>query len=691
MTTPPVAPKKHREYEIHGVKIQDPFFWLREKDTPDVLEYLSAENKYAEEMMAHTQSLQEKLFEEMKNRIQETDESVPFKYGKHYYYYRTIEGKNYKIHCRKRESLDSPEEILLDENDLAADKKYMRLYSFKISPDERYLAYTLDYTGGEIYELQIKNLETGEVVDILPKVGYQVVWANDSKSVFYSLLDDIKREHAIAYHIVGTDSSNDTIIEEEPDKTVWISLKKSNDMSYLFLAIGNHTSEMTEIKYIDLRLPNLDVKMFFPRTEGIELDIEYNDGYFYLSTNMRDPKKFNLMRVSEGDIETENWELIDIPSMNVRRPGFFMFKDHVVLFQRKNGYGSYDVYCLSKETLHEIEMPEEIYDLHIIPELYTNTFYMKNSSFDTDTFRFRFSSPATPLSFYDYNMSNRVLELKKVQEIKNFDPNDYATKRMYARGDDGVDIPISIAYKKSALKSDEPKPLLLNGYGAYGASYDPGFNSNRISLLERGIIVGIAHIRGGGEKGKEWYLNGKLAMKKNTFKDFISCAKHLISERLTSSEKLCIVGGSAGGLLIGSVLNQSPNLFAAAVAQVPFVDIINTMLDDSIPVTTFEYKEWGNPNIKDEFDWMMKYSPYDNVAAMEYPPIYIPAGYNDPRVAYWEPAKWTAKLRSLKTDENPLILKMRMESGHGGSSGRYDLMREIATAFAFIIDQILEK
>jgi oligopeptidase B len=687
MKIPPVAKKKPREFEIHDVTFKDDYFWLRNKKTEEVISYLNDENAYTTEMMKHTEELQELLFQEMKNRIKETDESTPIKVGEYYYFFQTEEGKNYRIHCRKHESLDAPEEVILDENLLAEGQKYMRIGSMKISPNHKMLAYSVDFTGGETFAIRIFDLEKREIIDSISNVGYQIEWDKNNDAIFYSELDDIHREYAISRHVIGADQSDDMRIIEEADTTFMVFLKKSNDQQYIFILIAAFAAETVDVRYLDLDDETRELMEFYPRTTGIEFRIEHHEGFFYFLTNIDDPQTFSLMKTRISEIDRKSWELAIDHKVEGRFPQLIAFQNHLVIVGRKEGYVSLTVFEPSTGATHDIDLPESIYGLQLTIDNWTDIFYFGNSEYATEEFRFIFSTPITPTSFYDYNLSNRHLELKKVDEAKGLDSSEFVNERRYATANDGTRIPISVTYKKD-VELDGSNSLLLYGYGSYGASPDPIFDSKRLSLLDRGIIFAIAHIRGGGEEGKSWYHHGKLAHKMNTFTDFITCAEYLIAENFTSKDKLAIWGMSAGGLLIGAVVNMRPDLFGCAVAAVPFVDVINTMLDDTIPVTTYEYTEWGNPKIEAQFEWMREYSPYDNVEEKEYPPMLITAAYNDPRVQYWEPAKWTAKLRALKTDYNLLLLKTKMGSGHGGSSGRYDLMKEFAFIYSFIIDTL---
>ncbi|UCE11757.1 MAG: S9 family peptidase [Candidatus Thorarchaeota archaeon] len=679
MTEPPVAKKKPREFEIHGVKFRDDYFWLREKESEEVVGYLEAENAYVISMTSHTADFQHKLFEEMKGRIKETDESVPMRIDDYYYYHRTEEGKNYQIHCRRHESMDAPEEIILDENLLAEGREYMKVSSMKVSPDHKLVAYSVDFTGGETFDIHVVDLDTRDTIDTISKVAgwSSVQWDVDSTAVFYPELDDIHRQFAVSRHVIGTDQEVDERLIEEGDKSFITFFTKSRDMRFIFFYIIFTSEETTEIHFMDLLKTPRQVELFMTRKEGIEFYLDHHDGYFYFITNVDDAINFKMMRTKVSSTERENWEQLIGHDIDVRLTSLSAFLNFIVIWKREGGYENIMIYDPSSGGTYDISLPEEIYGLQPI----------ENPVYDTNTLRFAFSSPVTPKCVYDYDMSARKLELKKIDEIKGHDAAKFITERRYALSEDGTRIPISIAYKKG-VRPDGKNPLLLYGYGSYGSPADPHFDFKRLSLIERGVIFAIAHIRGGGEYGKPWYHAGKLAHKMNTFTDFIACAEFLIGEGYTSNGKLCAIGGSAGGLLIGSVLNLRPNLFGCAVAAVPFVDVINTMLDETIPLTTFEFKEWGNPKIKEEFEWIMEYSPYDNVEAKEYPPILITAGINDPRVQFWEPAKWTAKLRALKTDKNPLFLKTEMSSGHGMSSGRYDFMKDWAFIYSFVIETL---
>ncbi len=687
MPTPPAAKKEPHETEIHNRVLKDDYFWLRNKDSEDVLEYLSAENEYTLKMMRGTEELQQELFEEMKARIREDDQSAPIRYGDYYYYYRQIRGKNYKVHCRKEGSLEAPEQVILDENALAESQKYLNIGSLKISNDQTLLAYTVDFSGDETYEAHVVSLLTGEIVDRLDRIGAQLEWAEDDSALFYTELDDIHRDYAVSRHLLRTEQEQDGRIFEEDDTRFSVRLRKAADETYLFIYSVNFPSETVEVRYLDLEDDKQKLFTLFSRKLESEFVVEHHEGSFYFLTDHEDAISFRLMKTSVESVGEDSWQSVRERMFVARMPELVVFREHLVILSRSEGYASLTVHNLSSGDAHDIQLQEDIYDISLSLARFSQVFYFGNPEYDTETLRFYFSSLVTPQTSYDYNMVTRELETKKVHEIRGFDPSQYTAERRYASASDGSKIPISLAYRKDT-PLDGSSALLLYGYGSYGYGMDPSFDHKRLSLLERGMIFAIAHIRGGGEFGKRWYHQGKLQHKMNTFTDFITCAEYLISEGYTRSDRLCVWGGSAGGLLMGAITNIRPDLFGCVVASVPFVDVINTMLDDTIPLTTFEYTEWGDPRIEEQFEWMMCYSPYDNVERKDYPPILITAGYNDPRVQYWEPAKWTARLRRMKTDRNRLLLKTKMEIGHFSSSGRYDYMKDYAFNYAFILDTL---
>ncbi len=671
---PPVARISTVENNLHGATWTDDYFWLRERGKPQVMDYLTAENAYAEAVMGHTADLREELYRQMRGRIKEEDYTVPVKDGDYYYYDRTEEGKQYSIQCRKKGKLEATEEVILDENELAAGLDYMEIGQLAVSPNHRLLAYSVDTNGSEIYTIYVKDLKSGELLaDRVPRAYYPLVWGNDNKTLFYTVLDDALRPYQLYRHKLGTDYLNDELVYTENDQAFELGIAKTRSKKYILLTLESNTT--TEVHYLRADRLQEQFKVLHPRQPQMEYYVSHRDKQFYILTNDGAPN-FKLMRVSVKKPSKRNWVEILPHRDSVKLEGFDLFKDYLVVYKRVNGLKQIGVTELKSGKSHEIEFPEPTY--HLWPE--------ENREFDTRLLRFTYTSLVTPTTVYDYDMKERTRELKKRKEVLGgYDPEQYQSERVFAPAADGSMIPISLVYRKG-LKRDGTNPVYLNGYGAYGISSNTYFSSNRLSLLDKGFVYAIAHVRGGGEMGRYWYDQGKLLNKKNTFTDFIACAEFLIAEQYTSPEKLAAGSGSAGGLLIGAIANMRPDLFEVLVADVPFVDLINTMLDPSIPLTVIEYEEWGNPNEKEYFDYMMSYSPYDNVIAQEYPNMLITAGLNDPRVQYWEPAKWAARLRAAKTDNNLLVLKTNMGAGHGGSSGRFDYLKEIAFEYAFIFD-----
>ncbi|MEZ4709507.1 MAG: S9 family peptidase [Caldilineaceae bacterium] len=672
--TPPVAPRRPHTMRTHEDVRVDDYFWLRQRENPDVLDYLNAENEYTQAVMAHTAELQTQLYAEMRGRIQETDLSVPVKHGDYYYYARMEEGKQYAIHCRKRGSLEGAEEILLDENALAQGQEYLRVGVFEPSPDHSLLAYSVDFSGAERYTLYVKDLRTGELrADAIPNVFYSVEWANDNATIFYTTQDDAWRPYQLLRHRLGDDPANDALIFHEPSDSFWLGLYKSKSQRYLFFGAGNMTT--SEVYFIPADTPDAAPTLIHPRQRGLEYAVEHHGERFLIVTN---DQAVNF-RVMEAPVEAPgqaNWRELIAHRPNVKIDRLEPFRDHFVLHVREDGLKQLYVTELADNQTHAVDFPEATY----------NVWGHENPDFDSALLRFTYASLVTPDAVYDYDMHTRDRELKKQKEVLGgYDPARYATERFFATAADGERIPISLVRRKDAA-ADRPGPLLLNGYGSYGASSDPNFNSNHISLLDRGVTFAIAHVRGGGEMGRPWYENGKFLHKKNTFSDFVACAQHLVDYGYTTPTQLGAMGRSAGGLLMGAVANLRPELFKVIIAGVPFVDVINTMLDASIPLTAVEYEEWGNPNDPQFYVYMKSYSPYDNVAAKAYPHILATAGLNDPRVQYWEPAKWVAKLRAMKTDRNRLLLKTNMGAGHGGASGRFDYLEEVAFEYAFLLD-----
>lgn len=673
---PPVAAKRPYDVTIHGDTRVDNYFWLRERDNPEVLEYLNAENDYTDAMMKHTEEFQEFLFQEMKGRIKETDLSVPVKIDNYYYYDRTEEGKQYSIHCRKKNSLDAPEEILLDENQLAEGYEFFRLGVFEISPDHSILAYATDTTGGEEFTLNFKNLETGQLYrDQISAISYSLEWANDNKTVFYSTQDEAKRADKIFRHSLGSPVSQDHLIVHESDDAYSVSMGKSKDKKYLFLEFESNIT--TEVRFLDANQPMGEFKMIEPRREGIEYFTYHHGEDFYILTN-ENALNFKLMKAPVANPGTANWQTVIAYRPETKLEDIDLFADHLVVYEKENGLERINIRNLVSGKQEYLSFDEEVYSLS----------GNSNPDFNTNILRYTYSSMITPQTVYDYNMDTKEREMKKQDEVLGgYNPENYVTKRLWAKADDGTLIPMSVMYKKG-MRRNGRNPLFLYGYGSYGATINAYFSHSRLSLVDRGMIYVIAHIRGSGYLGRPWYEDGKLLHKKNTFSDFINCAEYLVQKGYTNPKMLAVSGGSAGGLLMGAVTNIRPDLFKVVVARVPFVDVINTMLDETIPLTVPEFDEWGNPKEKTYYDYMITYSPYDNVSRRDYPNLLVTAGLNDARVQYWEPAKWVAKLRALKTDHNLLLLKTNMGAGHAGPSGRYEYLRETAFYFAFIIDRL---
>jgi oligopeptidase B len=669
---PPIAEKIPKIDTSFGDIRVDNYFWLRDKNNPEVIKYLQAENKYTETVMKPTEKLQEKLYKEMLSRIKETDLSVPEKIDDYYYYTREEKGKQYRIYCRKKGSLDAKEEILLDANELARGHNYLDVGVYTVSPDHQLLAYSIDTTGAEDFTLYFKDLNTGKVLaDVIPNTSYSAEWANDNQTVFYNTLDEAKRPYKLYRHILGTDPKNDALVYHEKDEAFNLDLKKSKSKAYLLMLLESETT--SEDWYLDASHPDGDFKIIQPRQHEMEYSVEQHGDKFYILTN-DNAKNFKLMQAPITNPSKENWKEIIPNRDSVKIDDIEVFKNHLVVYERERGLKKIQITNLTNNEVHYVDFNEPVYTFW--PE--------RNPDFNTNLLRFDYTSLITPRSVFDYDMTKRTRELKKQDEVLGgYNPSLYQSERIFAKASDGTLVPISLVYKKGMTRNGK-NPLFLYGYGAYGISSEPYFSSNRLSLLDRGFIYAIAQVRGGGEMGRYWYEQGKLLNKKNTFTDFIACAEQLVAEKYTSRDELVINGGSAGGLLMGAVTNMRPDLFRIVIANVPFVDLINTMLDPSLPLTVIEYEEWGNPHEKEYYGYMRSYSPYDNVQTKAYPNMLITTSLNDPRVSYWEPTKWTAKLRALKADNNLLLLKINMGAGHGGSSGRYDYLKDIALEYAFI-------
>jgi oligopeptidase B len=670
---PPTAKKLAKSQTFHGETVNDDYFWLREKTDKEVISYLEAENAYTDAMMKGSEAFQEKLYQEMLGRIKQTDNDVPYRKDGYYYYSRTETGKQYPIYARKKGSLNAPEEVTLDLNELAQGQKYTAISTYAISDDSNLLAYSHDTTGFREYFLRIKDLRTGKLLpDDIGKVT-NAFWA-DARTLFYVTEDAAKRPHRLYRHTLGEPKDKDVLVYEEKDELYRLGARRSRSRQYIFMASSSAVN--TEYRYLRADKLNEPFKMIAPRAGQHEYYPEHHGDLFYIRTNDKG-RGFRLVTAPVGDPQPKNWTEILPVRKGVTLEGLTMFANHYVVSERDQGLNKLRIVEHKSGQPHYLEFPEPVY----------TAFASTTPEFDTTVLRYGYQSFTTPASVYDYDMKTRKRELLKQQEVLGgYDATKYVAERVYAVAPDGVRVPVSLYYRKDLRKSGA-QPMLLSGYGSYGVPSNVGFSSGRLSLIDRGVIFAIAHIRGGGDLGKEWHDEGKMMKKKNTFTDFIAAAEHLIKEKYTAKDQLVITGGSAGGLLMGAVTNMRPDLFKAVVTYVPFVDVINTMMDASLPLTVQEYLEWGNPNEKEAYAYMKSYSPYDNLAAKDYPTILVKTSLNDSQVMYWEPAKYVAKLRTLKTDKNPLLIKINMGAGHGGSSGRYDALRETAFDYAFILQQ----
>lgn len=671
----PVADKIDKTLEIHGHKRSDPYFWLNERENPKVKQYLEDENAYADEMMKDTEYLQEILFEEMKARYKKDDESLPYFFNEYWYIIRYEEGKEYPIFCRKFQSLDNPEEIILDVNILAEGLEFFEVASLSISPDNKIAAYSTDAIGRRIYTLLFKNVETGKnLPDMITNTTGKAVWAGDNKHVFYIRKDESLRAYKVFRHQLGTDESEDVLIFHEEDETFDVNVFKTKSLEYIFLASSSTISD--EHRFIPANDINAEWKIIQSRLDDLEYSVEHYKDEFFIITNADDATNFKIVKTKIENCGMEHWQDVIPHRENVLLEGFEIFKNYFVIEEREQGLLQIKIMDLLNNTEHYLPFSDPTYTAYI----------GTNLEFDTDILRYGYTSLTQPSSTFEYNMKTKTTKLLKEQEVLGgkFFKENYRSERIWAPSRDGKSkVPISLVYHKDTVLSADT-PLLLYGYGSYGHTVDASFSSLRLSLLDRGFVSAIAHIRGGEYLGREWYEEGKMLEKKNTFYDFIDAAKYLIQKNYTSSKHLYAMGGSAGGLLVGAVMNMEPELFNGVVAQVPFVDVVTTMLDETIPLTTGEYDEWGNPNDKEYYDYMLSYSPYDNIEAKKYPNTLITTGFHDSQVQYWEPAKWTAKLRDLKTDNNLLIFKTDMTSGHGGTSGRFESLKEDALEYAFL-------
>lgn len=673
---PPIAKKIPKTIQIHGYTVTDEYAWMADKTKTDkdVLAYLKAETDYADALMAGTKAFQDALYKEMLARIKETDENVPYRYGDYFYYSRTEQGKQYPIFCRKKGSLTAAEEITLDMNEMAKGHEYFSVGAYSISDNGHLLAFSTDTTGFRQYDLFVKDLTTGKISAKIAERVNSVAWATDNKTVFYVTEDaTTKRTNKFFRHALGSDKHD--LLYEEKDELYRIGAGRTRSKGYII--VGSYSSTTTEMRYLPANNPNAELSLFLPRKENHEYYVDHIGDRFYIRTNDKG-KNFRLVTTSLNDLKQESWKELIAHRKDVMLEDVDCYAGHYIAVERKNGIPQFQVTELKSGKAHYIEFPEPVYVAHGI----------SNLEFNTTNFRFNYESFITPESVFDYDVLTKKRELKKQQPVLGgYDPKLYQSERFSATAADGTKVPISIVYKKD-LKLDGKRPLLLEAYGSYGYPYDVDFSSQRLSLLDRGVVYAVGHIRGGGDLGKEWHDQGKMMVKKNTFTDFIACAEHLVKTKYTSSDRLVVTGGSAGGLLMGAVTNMRPDLFKAVVSYVPFVDVMNTMLDATLPLTVGEYLEWGNPNEKPAYDYMRSYSPYDNIEAKAYPTMLVRTSLNDSQVMYWEPAKYVARLRAMKTDKNPLLFKVKLEpGGHGGASGRYDRLKDMAFDYAFMLSQ----
>lgn len=692
MNSYPIPPKKDFAITQHGITRNDEYYWMRERENPEVVKYLKAENEYLEKTLSHIKPLQETLFQEMKSRIQEEDSSVPEKYRDYFYYTRTEAGKQYPIYCRKKETLDSPEEILLDQNELAQGHEFCSVSAFSISPDQNKLAYSVDLEGAEVYTIYIKDLTAQKlypekIENAFGSVYYTlgVEWAKDNQTIFYITLDEYHRAYKLLRHKIGTDPKQDVLLYTETDDTFSLSLFKTRSEDYIMTYHYNTISQ--EMRFLPTGQPDSALQVLQPRQHGLEYYATHHSDSFYIITN-KDAYNYKLVKTSISKPSIENWKEVLPHREDVLVEHLDVFENHLILHERKGGLKHLRISNLDGvSNVQYIKFPDPTYEVSVD----------YNLEFKTDLCRIRYSSLITPLSIVNINLNTGEWNLLKEDQIPSgFDKSQYVSEFVFAIAEDGKKIPMSIAYKKgqesdalSLSKRSGKNPTLIYGYGAYGASSEAHFNSNIISILDRGFVFVIAHVRGGSEMGRAWYDEGRLLNKKNSFTDLIACAEYLIKEKFTSPDKLAIIGSSAGGLLVGASMVMRPDLFNTVICKVPFLDVITSMSDPTIPLTTLEYDQWGHPEeSKQAFDYMLSYSPYDNIKSVEYPNLLLTTGFNDPRVAYWEPAKFLARIRDQKKGENIALLQTNFSAGHAGASGRYDFLKENALDFAFLIDKL---
>ena len=675
--TPKKKPKNLKKFDSIRV---DNYYWLKNRNDPDVIKYLEKENDYYDKKTSHTKEFQDKIFKEIKNRIKEDDKSVPYFLNGYWYITKFKKDKDYPIYVRKKETLDSKEQILFDCNFLAKNYDFFNLSNIKISPDNKLAAYSIDTVSRRLYTIKIKNLETGEFLnDCIDNTSGNFAWGNDNTTLFYTNRDsETLRNDKIYKHVLGTNSKDDELVFHEKDNTFYTNVSKSK--SNKFIVIASYSTLTSEFQFLNADTPHDDFKLFSKRKRGLEYSINHFENYFYIITNTDNSKNYKLMKTSVKNTDYNNWINVIDHRKDVLIEGIDVFKNYLVVSERSNG--------LNRINIKKWDDSEDYY-LDFNCETYS-AYTTNNIDFNTNILRYGFNSLTDPPCIIDFNMETKEKTIRKQQLVldPDFDKDNYISERIWSKSEDGTDVPISLVYKKG-LQKNSKNPLLLYGYGSYGNTIDPYFSISRLSLLNRGFIFAIAHVRGSEYMGREWYENGKLLNKKNTFRDFISCTKYLISQGYTNSKQSYAYGGSAGGLLMGSVINLAPELYNGVISAVPFVDVVTTMLDESIPLTTGEYDEWGNPNEKEYYNYILSYSPYDNVSQINYPNLLVTTGLYDSQVQYWEPAKWVAKLRELKKDNNLLLLNTNMASGHGGASGRFEALKEVAKEYAFLFD--LEK
>ena len=677
ITNPPVANQIPKKLIKHNDVRVDDYFWLNDRSNQDVIEYLKAENVYTKLLMKHTESFQESLFHEMKGRIKEDDTSVPYKLNGYWYITRYEKGRDYPIYLRKKKTLEADEELLFDCNEMAEGHSYFKLGSISISPDNTLASFTIDTISRRQYTLYIKNLVTGEVYPdkILNTTG-SATWASDNKTLFYSLKDEVTlRSHKVLKHKLGSNSEDDLVVFNETDETFNTFVYKTKSKKYIVIASSSTLT--TEYQFINAETPDKAFKIFQQRERELDYTIAHYNNSFYIITNKDGATNFKLQKTSELTTEKEYWQDVIPYREDVLIEDIEIFKDYLVINERENGLNKLRIMSWDGKEDYYLPFHDETYTANV----------GNNPDFDSNVLRYGYNSLTTPSSVIDYNFKTKQKEVKKEQEILGgqFDKNNYKSERVWATARDGVKVPISLVYRKG-IKKDGKNPLLIYAYGSYGSTIDPYFSSIRLSLLDRGFIYAIAHVRGSEYLGRHWYESGKLLSKKNTFFDFIDCSEYLINQKYTSKKHLYAYGGSAGGLLMGAIVNIKPEIYNGIIAAVPFVDVLTTMSDETIPLTTGEYDEWGNPNIKEYYDYMKSYSPYDNIEARHYPNMLVTTGLHDSQVQYWEPAKWVAKLRQLKTDNNKLLFHIDMDSGHGGASGRFESLKEVALEYAFLLD-----